>query len=31
MKHTLTEKAEETWLAAVVVCDSAGGVAIWSE
>ena len=31
MKRTLTDKAEERYLAAGIVCDSAGGVAIWSE
>ena len=31
MKHTLTDKAEEILLEVGSVCDSAGGVTIWSE
>lgn len=31
MKHTLTDKAEETLLEVGIVCDNAGGVTIWSE
>lgn len=31
MKHTLTLKGEERFVEVRVVCDSAGGVAIWLE